>query len=183
MTETRSVGSSVRHLRGRLAITGAALLLPLAVGCTTEEGSEATEESIEGEPAPDEASSGQGDEAETGSPTSASEGPEGRRDLDVLPDEFPAGVAPDDARDVEGRTSRSGDDWSVTASFVVDGDREAVARAVDARVREDGYELRRRVIEDSRVVSTYDGPSGLVMTVTVVPDGEALRGTATIIGN
>ena len=156
-----------------------AVVLVAALGaCTSEEPADAPEQAEE----TTDPVAGSGEDEETGSPTSAREGPEGRRTLEVIPDEIPASIAPDDARDIEGQTARSGDDWSVTVSFTFDGEREAAARAVDQRISEDGFELHRRIIETERVVSIYDGPGGLVMTVTVIPTGDELRLSASIIG-
>lgn len=172
------IGSPAPWLRPR-TFSFALISIVLVLGaCTSEEPddvSEGTEQVTDPE-------AGVAEDEEGGSLTSAREGPEGQRTLDVIPDEIPASIAPDDARDIEGRTARSGDDWSVSVSFNLDGERQAAARAVDQRISDDGFELHRRIIETERVVSIYDGPGGLVMTVTVVPTGEQLQLSANIIG-
>lgn len=149
-----------------------------AVACEAEEPPTAEEtREIGGSEVSD--ASGDGDPDST----SAQGEPGGTRTLDVIPDELPASVAPDDARDLEGTVARAGDDWSAAVSFLTDRELEPFARELDGMVRSDGYELRQRVLESERIVNTYDGPDGGIMTVTLRPDGDATRATAVIVSN
>lgn len=102
--------------------------------------------------------------------TSAAEGPQGTRVLPGPPDEFPLGVVPDDATDLEGRAARSGDSWSASVTYATATDREELERLVEAAVTSDGFERRHSTVNDARRVIVYDGPDGSIMTVTVAHD-------------
>ncbi len=107
-----------------------------------------------------------------GPETSAARGPEGTRELTGVPDEFPPGLLPDDARAIEGTVARGGDDWSAAVVFRSGSERFDLEQRADTATSAAGF-TRRDAVEDSeRRVIRYDGEDGSVLTVTLRRDGD-----------
>lgn len=115
---------------------------------------------------------------------SAVEGPEGTRTFEGLPRELPETLLPEGATDIEGSTVRAGDSWSAAATFEVRGDHDALARAADNPLRDEGFALRQRAYDDTTMQVIYDHEDGSVLTITYrrTDEGDLVRVAAALIG-
>jgi hypothetical protein len=104
--------------------------------------------------------------------TSAARGPDGTRRVATVPDEIPAGLVPDSARDVESTVARGGDDWSAVVVFRSTDERRELETTIDAAMQAADFTRRNAVEDAERRVIRYDGADGAVLSVTLRTEGE-----------
>jgi hypothetical protein len=178
-----AAGASRRRLLVVIGVV-AAVVVVLAVVLLGRGGDDdtgtATDADVE---AADDADAARTDEAQHPDSTSAADGPEGTRNFADVPDEFPDGLVPDDARDIEGTAARGGDDWSAVVVFRTADDRSTLERRIDDATGAAGF-IRRNAVQDSeRRVIRYDGADGSVLSVTLRSEGdEQIVGAALVSG-
>lgn len=106
--------------------------------------------------------------------TSAATGADGTRSFAEAPVEIPAAMVAEDARDLEGRVARAGDDWSAVLTYTSELERDELEAMVDAAAQNADFRRRRATFDAQRKVILYDGADGSVMTVTLNADGDAV---------
>lgn len=99
-------------------------------------------------------------------PRSAAEGPEGARTFAAAPTEIPEVLLPEEAHDLRGQASRSGDRWTASVSFLAPGDPHELGRAADAPLAEEGFEFQQRTFDEEFMHVEYLAEDGRTLALT-----------------
>ena len=97
---------------------------------------------------------------------SAAEGPEGARTFAAAPTEIPEILLPEQAHDLRGQASRSGDRWTASVSFLASGDPHELGRAADDLLAAEGFRLQRREYDDVLMHLNYVADDGRTLALT-----------------
>jgi len=97
---------------------------------------------------------------------SAAEGPEGARTFAAAPTEIPEILLSEEAHDLRGQASRSGDRWTASVSFLASGDPHALGRAAEGPLAAEGFEFQRRAFDEEFMHVEYLAEDGRTLAVT-----------------